>query len=263
MTDVAIGEFSRLTHLSIKQLRRYHEQQLLAPARVDPVSGYRYYRMDQVPDALLVRRLRDLELGLPAIRDLLSAPDQTRSALLRDHLATLQQRITDTGRAVEELRALLAEPSPLRVELRHLPDQPALIRTAEVAADTIDAWLAQAYAGLYGELTGLPAGPAGARYGDAFFTEAAGPVEAFVPVPTAAGTIPGGAYAIAIHAGPYAELDRTYAALGRYVHDHDLAAPGPIRENYLIGPSDSDPAGWRTEVCWPITPTAAHPPLAP
>lgn len=254
MTEVAIGEFSRLTHLSIKQLRRYHDQQLLEPARVDPVSGYRYYRLDQVPDALLVRRLRSLDMGLAAIRELLGAELPDRSGLLRDHLAALRQRLADTDRAVGELQTLLGDPVPLRVEQRHLPDQPALILAGEVTADGIEDWLGAAYGQLYPQLTGLPAGPAGARYGDEFFTAGAGPVEAFVPVVTSSETIPGGAYAIAIHAGAYTGIDRTYAALGRHVHEHGLAAPGPIRENYLIGPEHPDPAGWRTEVCWPITP---------
>ncbi|MFD0460351.1 MerR family DNA-binding transcriptional regulator [Streptomyces violaceoruber] len=40
---LTIGEFSRITHLSIRMLRRYHEQDLLVPAEVDPDTGYRYY----------------------------------------------------------------------------------------------------------------------------------------------------------------------------------------------------------------------------
>ncbi|WP_241235664.1 MerR family DNA-binding transcriptional regulator [Streptomyces sp. KPB2] len=40
---LTIGEFSRVTHLSIRMLRRYHEQDLLVPAEVDPDTGYRYY----------------------------------------------------------------------------------------------------------------------------------------------------------------------------------------------------------------------------
>src|ERR1700682_6406982 len=42
-TGLTIGEFSRITHLSIKTLRRYHEAGLLQPARVDRQTGYRYY----------------------------------------------------------------------------------------------------------------------------------------------------------------------------------------------------------------------------
>ena len=48
----------------------------------------------------------------------------------------------------------------------------------------------------------------------------------------------------------------TYAALGSHVAAHETAAPGPIREIYLVSPPDTtDEASYRTEVCWPITPT--------
>ena len=57
-----------------------------------------------------------------------------------------------------------------------------------------------------------------------------------------------------IHAGPFTDFDRTYAALGTHVAEHETTAPGPIREVYLIGPDHTDePGDFRTEVCWPIT----------
>ncbi|MEX1271244.1 MAG: MerR family DNA-binding transcriptional regulator, partial [Acidimicrobiia bacterium] len=48
---VPIGRFSRMSRLSIKALRLYDEQGLLRPARVDPSSGYRYYRLAQAKRA--------------------------------------------------------------------------------------------------------------------------------------------------------------------------------------------------------------------
>lgn len=41
--EVSIGEFARRSRLSVKALRLYDELGVLAPARVDTVSGYRYY----------------------------------------------------------------------------------------------------------------------------------------------------------------------------------------------------------------------------
>jgi DNA-binding transcriptional MerR regulator len=38
----SIGEFSRLTHVSVKALRHYHDLDLLCPARIDPGGGYRF-----------------------------------------------------------------------------------------------------------------------------------------------------------------------------------------------------------------------------
>jgi hypothetical protein len=58
---LTIGEFSRLTHLSVRTLRRYHEAALLEPAVVDETTGYRYYGVDQIPTAQVIHRLRELE----------------------------------------------------------------------------------------------------------------------------------------------------------------------------------------------------------
>lgn len=44
---MAIGEFSERSGLSAKRLRTYAAEGLLAPAAVDPVSGYRYYSPGQ------------------------------------------------------------------------------------------------------------------------------------------------------------------------------------------------------------------------
>ena len=44
-----IGEFSKLSQVSVKALRHYDALGLLKPARVDRFTGYRYYSADQLP----------------------------------------------------------------------------------------------------------------------------------------------------------------------------------------------------------------------
>ena len=68
---VTIGEFSRLSHLTAKALRHYHEVGLLVPDRIDS-SGYRRYSTAQVPQAQLVRRLRELDMPVPDVKAVLS-----------------------------------------------------------------------------------------------------------------------------------------------------------------------------------------------
>ena len=85
---LAIGEFSRLTHLSIRTLRRYHDADLLVPATVDDATGYRYYSADQIPTAQVIHRLRELDVPLPEVRRILRSSDPvTRAALIADHLS--------------------------------------------------------------------------------------------------------------------------------------------------------------------------------
>jgi DNA-binding transcriptional MerR regulator len=70
--EVGIGEFARRSRLSIRALRLYDKRHVLVPARVDEVSGYRYYDVAQLEDARLVAMLRQLDLSLGAIRKLVA-----------------------------------------------------------------------------------------------------------------------------------------------------------------------------------------------
>ena len=74
------GDFSRMTYLSVKALRYYHEIGLLEPAAVDPDSGYRLYRPAPGSDAAqVIRRLRDLDMPLETVRTVLDAPGPRRA----------------------------------------------------------------------------------------------------------------------------------------------------------------------------------------
>ena len=69
--------------------------------------------------------------------------------------------------------------------------------------------------------------------------------------------VPAAELAVAIHYGPFAELDQTYAALGTYVAERELTVDGPIREYYVVSPADTDDESQlRTEVGWPIFQTS-------
>ena len=87
---LAIGEFSRLTHLSVRTLRRYHDADLLVPTTVDDTTGYRYYSPDQIPAAQVVARLRELDVPLPEVQRILRSQEPgTRAALVADYLRRL------------------------------------------------------------------------------------------------------------------------------------------------------------------------------
>ncbi len=65
--------------------------------------------------------------------------------------------------------------------------------------------------------------------------------------------IPAAELAVAVHHGPFAELDRTYGAVGTYVAERELGVDGPIREYYLVTAADTpDESRHCIEVCWPI-----------
>ncbi|GAA1663661.1 MerR family transcriptional regulator [Kribbella yunnanensis] len=261
---VTVGEFSRLTHLSVKTLHHYHEIGLLAPVSVDSSSGYRRYGTDQVGVALLIRRLRDLRMPIPDVRALVSSTDESaREETLRVHLDRMERELQVTRDVVTSLRGLLtAAPEPLHVDYRYIPPFRAYGVRGRVERPQIGPWCVDSF----GRLNELAAvhdirATAGATYSDDFFTEDEGEVIAFLPVaPTQEPAdgfelvdLPGGFFAIAVHAGAMADFDRTYGALGSHVAEHCEVAPGPIRELYVVSPGDTpDESSYRTEVCWPI-----------
>ena len=110
MTDdelLPIGRFARASGLTIGALRHYDEEGVLVPADVDPATGYRRYRRDQLQMARAVAALRDLELSIPAIRALLDTDDPaTRATILQDERVRLEARTARLQRALHRLHML-------------------------------------------------------------------------------------------------------------------------------------------------------------
>ena len=63
----SIGQFSRITGLTIKTIRLYHEKGILLPRKVDQATGHRYFDGQNVEQARAVAYLRQLEFPLSDI----------------------------------------------------------------------------------------------------------------------------------------------------------------------------------------------------
>jgi DNA-binding transcriptional MerR regulator len=270
---VPIGDFSRMTHLSVKALRFYHDQGLLEPARIDPSSGYRFYDTGQVPVAQVIRRFRDLDMPLDQVRAVLTAPDvETRTKEIIAHLTAMESRLAELQTSVSSLRALLEAPVVRpEVEFRSIPATRALAVRGTVTVQQAWAWGTDVFGEIYGriEQAGLtPAGPGGALFPAGFFELHQAELTAFVPVdgPVAASvadggraeitTIPGAETAVMLHSGSPADSDQTYGALGTVVAERAIGIEGPIREYYLVPFTEPDLSRHRTEICWPVFQTA-------
>jgi DNA-binding transcriptional MerR regulator len=98
---LGIGGFALLTGLSLHALRHYDEVGLLRPAMVDPATGYRRYRPDQIPRARLIGVLRKIDLPLDTVHQVVDAPDPTTStAILVRHRQELLARAHALSRMV-------------------------------------------------------------------------------------------------------------------------------------------------------------------
>ena len=263
---LTIGEFSRVTHLSVKTLRHYHDVGLLAPVHVAGDTGYRYYSLDQVPTAQVIVRLRNLDMPVPDVKAVLATQDAVaRNQLITAHLARLEHQLSRTQHAVEALRDLLNRPaSGSEIEHRTVAAQPAIaIREIIDREDALSWWQ-----GALGELYGLAAaqklhrtGPSGGVFASELLLHEHGEAMVFVPVADDARpvgrveplVVPGAELAIATHHGPLETIDLTYGDLGTYAARHEIGVDGPLREYYLRNPLDvSGGEDLITEVGWPI-----------
>ena len=85
MKEISIGEFARRSRLSLKALRLYDERGVLVPSRVDQASGYRYYDTTQLDEARLVVMLRQLQLPLKAVKELLGCDPADAATRIAEH----------------------------------------------------------------------------------------------------------------------------------------------------------------------------------
>ena len=185
---LAIGDFARATHLSVKTLRYYHRVGLLEPADVDPDTGYRRYTTDQIPAAQIIRRFRNLDMPVEEVKQVLAAPDiETRNELIAAHLTRLEEGLTRTQDAVSSLRDLLARPSPPELadigRLR-MDATPAAAISEPLDIEDAGPWYQGALGELYATIDAQnqsPDGPSGGIYATELFSHGLGQATVFVP----------------------------------------------------------------------------------
>jgi DNA-binding transcriptional MerR regulator len=261
---LSIGEFAKVSRLSIKALRLYDGLELLTPQHVDPFSGYRYYTVEQAPRARAIYLLRSVDMPLVAIKEVLaeSDPDKVRSHLAR-HRAALEDRLEDHERMLERVEHLIQRGAlvSLHATIKEISSTPVLGVVFQGSPDAIGPNADRAYKQLFEALGTHRVTPAGApRLAYLEVEKDPWTMEASVPVaapPAAvdhglvAREFPGGRVASALHRGPYDELGIAYRELQWWMSDNGYEPGWPCFDIYLNDPWETpDPADYETEICW-------------
>lgn len=154
------GRFGAATRLSPNALRLYAEQGLLAPAYVDPATGYRYYAAEQAPRARLIARLRRLGLPVARVAQLVEMSPEARAVELRSWLAAENERLAGQTDFIEAMtRQAHGEPALVGlVATRDAPATKMIYRQRNVGVEALDSFMAEAEADIRGYLkaNGLP-----------------------------------------------------------------------------------------------------------
>jgi serine/threonine protein phosphatase PrpC len=128
-----IGEFSERSGLSAKRLRTYAAEGLLAPAAVDPTSGYRYYSPGQLSDARVIDALRQAGVPLADIRAFLCQPSREQ---LDAWARRLQTDANHRQRALTFARRLLTASEASEIPSTNADSKEASMTTLRTAGRT-------------------------------------------------------------------------------------------------------------------------------
>lgn len=252
MRPLTIGEFGRRCGLSVKALRLYEVSGLLPPARVDPATGYRRYAADQIERAQRISLLRQLDMPLAVVAEVLAGTDEEALIRLdgwwhaqeaavharRGTLSYVRERFarSESGERPHHPVHRRQVPAAKVATIRADVDQQALVETMRRAEWEIRAHLAASGAVTTAEHWLL-------FYG--FVTpDSEAPVEVCVPFTGA--VEPAGRIAVRVepaHTQIYTTMARddtyyprimyAYDALQEHVATACLAEAGPPREIYL------------------------------
>ncbi|MBY6687204.1 MerR family transcriptional regulator [Rhodococcus sp. BP-149] len=112
---MSIGSFAQRCGLTASALRFYADSGSLLPAVVDPVTGYRFYREDQLAKAVLLRRLREIGMSLPSVNSALDADVVDVIRFVDDHVTTVMREAESVRQQAAAITSALAERSGLQI----------------------------------------------------------------------------------------------------------------------------------------------------
>lgn len=266
-----IGEFSKLSRVSIRSLRRYDDAGLLAPASIDPFTGYRYYSERQLPAASRIRTLRDMGFPLAAIREVQACYDdpgalekclllQRASAWEAMEEARKRLRLLDT--ALERLRKdetmMKYDVTVKTLPERHVASVRQVIPSYDREGDLWSLYCRET--ARMGIQDGDPA-LCTAVFHDGEFKERDVDVEIWKDVvgdyPDTEHVkfkdVPAVQVASAVFRGSYDQFGAVNEAVAAWAEDNGWMFDGAFFNIYHVGPNETrDPDGFVTEVCYPV-----------
>lgn len=264
-----IGEFSRLTRISVRMLRHYDDRGLLPPVSVDTFTGYRFYAPEQLSTAARICALRDAGFPVVEIARLVPALDQPtvmRQALgaQRDRLLADAQDVRRRIERVDHLITTLKE-TVMSIDVRRTTVPAMSVATLRDTLPTYadEGLLWQRLGPALGAAGAVPApgGVAGATFHDEGFQEQDVDVEIWVEVASPFTDTNGLRFVeapardvvTATFTGAYDQVSEVTATLGAWIAEQDLDLAGPMFDIYRVGPgTEPDPTRWVTEVCQPV-----------
>lgn len=264
-----IGDFSKLSQVSVKALRLYDQMGLLKPLHVDNFTGYRYYSAEQLPRLNRILAFKDLGFSLEQIAKLLdeNLPTAQIRGMLRLKQGEIQQLVE-----TEQARLTRVEARLKQIEQENnMPKYEVVIKKAEPIQVVSIREILPDYASigrLYDELHEYLKQQQ-VQFGDYYagiwhdqgYKDADVDGEAVISI---AGLVKGNerikvydlpgleAIACLIHHGSYETISQAYATLVSWIEANGYKITGANREVYIIGGNEQTHESYVTEVQFPV-----------
>jgi DNA-binding transcriptional MerR regulator len=261
----AIGEFSKITGITIKALRHYHERGLLEPRVVDDATGYRYYDAHNVEKARGIVYLRQMMFSLDEIKNLLDnfGDDSDIVDFLEEHREEIAGRIEKMQKVVISIDEIvrrereakkMVSRNAFEVEKKEL----ATILVASIRWKGKYSDCGSRLSTLYKKMGRYGCGKAMNLYYDDGYREDDADIETCLPVRKGkeiegitVRELEGGKAMTLIHKGPYDQLGRSYEKIVKVITENGLKIKAPSREVYVKGPGmifTGNPKNYLTEI---------------
>ncbi len=270
-----IGDFSKLSRISVRMLRHYDENGLLVPVEVDRFTGYRYYAEEQLKKAAEITTLRDLGFGIPLMKEMLAKNDadftmsmysEKREELYREY-GQIAARIRLIEAAMKSLgtedRFRKEKIMDYKVTKKTFPECYAATVRMTIPTYECEGMVWSVLVSETANLNLVPADPClcCVEFLDGEFKEENVEIEARKTVVghypdtehVKFRTIPEITCATVIHKGSYAKIGAANAAVAEWVRENGYTFAGNMFNIYHVSPHEtSDPDEFVTEVCYPI-----------
>lgn len=261
-----IGEFSRICQVSVKTLHHYDRIGLLAPAKVDALTGYRYYETEQIDAMNYIQRLKRYGFSLDEIQKLLTLSDDREMLVrLRQQKERLKQEQQERALILNELQTHISVfertgdrmtyQKGYRIEVKDSPAMNVLTNRAMMSVDEFGKYYSPLFERVPKERV-TPTGINGSRYYDKEFDRESSDIELFIGIKEkdkADEVMEPRLCAMTLHRGSYSTLSEAYGAVVSWIMESGYEMAGEPFELYLRTQFDTlSPEEWETEVYFPV-----------
>lgn len=262
-----IGDFSRLSRVSIRMLRYYDETGLIKPVKVDDFTGYRYYSEEQLLTMGKIISLKNMGFGVNAIAEIMKSNDPkeveqiftVQKAQLLEDANTIRNRIRFLDAAIERLRK--DEIMKYDCVVKQIPERYVASVRQVIPKYEDEGRLWHILFSETAKLGMVPCGPAMAKLHDKEFKENNVEVEVQIEVKgeyentanVKFVTEPEITVASITFKGSYDQFSNVYASLASWVSENGYGFSGPMIDIYHVSPNETrNPDEFITEICCPI-----------